>query len=237
VVVLDTATGRRRAEFPQADSEAWPRDPLPIDDDHVAIVPDRRTVALFDLSRGINAWVFRESGELPKNGPPRLVGDSERLLVVHNGLELIRLDPASGSKRWSRPLGEDDLSEWPDAFVLAGDRFFFASGSDLVAVSVADGTTSWRKKLIGPAGGWSVALTDRCVAAYPNPARITDNDVSALPIVFRRRDNGVLVQQLVFPAPPAPLTDLTVRLAPRGAFVATQAGLWALGDRRTPEGP
>ncbi len=234
VVVLDTATGRRRGEFPQGDEEAWPRDPLPIDDDHVALVADRRTVALFDLNRGVNAWVFRESGEMPKYGPPRLIGDAERLLVVHNGVDLIRLDPAGGSKKWSRPLGDENLSERPDALALAGDRFYYASGSDLIAVAVADGSTAWRRKLIGPPSGWSVALTDRCVAAYPNPARLVDDDVAAVPVVFRRRDTGVIVQRLVFPAPAA---DLTVRLAPRGAFVATQTGLWALGDRRGPEAP
>ncbi len=229
VLVLDTATGRRRAEFPQGDEEEWARDPLPIDDDHVALVADRRTVALFDLGRGVDAWSFRESPDLPKHGPPRLVGDAERLLVLHNGTDLIRLDPMTGKKRWSRPIGDDDLSEKPDAIALAGDRFFFANGSDLAALSVADGTTAWRRKLIGPATGWSVALTDRCVAAYPNPSRLAgDDELPALPVVFRRRDTGELVQRLVFPVP---ATDLTVRLAPRGAFVATQAGYWALGAR------
>jgi outer membrane protein assembly factor BamB/tetratricopeptide (TPR) repeat protein len=232
VVVLDTATGRRRAEFPQSEEEEWSRDPLPIDDDHVALVADRRTIALFDVNRGVNAWVFRESKELPTNGPPRLVGDAERLLVLHNGRELIRLDAASGSKRWSRPLGDEDLSERPDALALAGDRLYLASGSDLIAIDLHKGETAWRRKLIGPSAGWSVALTDRCVAAYPNPTRLAEEDLAALPVVLRRRDTGVLVQRLLFPSP---VTDLAVRLAPRGAFVATQAGLWALGDRRDPD--
>ena len=174
--------------------------------------------------------MFRESTEMPKYGPPRLVGDPERLLVLYNGVELIRLDAATGSKRWSRPLGDENLSERPDAFALGGDRFFFSGGSDLTALAVSDGSTAWRSKLIGPELGWSVALTDRCVAAYPNPARLTEDDLGAtLPIVFRRRDTGDLVQRLLFPTP---VTELTVRLSPRGAYVATQAGLWALGDRQ-----
>jgi outer membrane protein assembly factor BamB/tetratricopeptide (TPR) repeat protein len=234
LVVLDTATGRRRAEYLQGDEEEWSRNPVAIDDDHVMLVTDRRTVALFDLSRGVNAWVFRESNGMPTNGPPRVIFDGERLLVLHNGEDLIRLDPASGSKRWSRPISEDDLSESPDAFVLSADRFFCATRSELVAFSVTDGTTAWRRTLIGPSGAWSVALTDRCVLAYPNPNRITGTDVAALPIVFRRRDNGVLVQRLLFPAP---LADLMVRLAPRGAFIATQGGLWALGERRGSDRP
>jgi outer membrane protein assembly factor BamB len=141
----------------------------------------------------------------------------------------------TGKKRWSRPIGDDNLAERPDAFALSGDRFFVANGSDLAALSFVDGTTVWRQKLIGPPSGWSVALTDRCVVAYPNPARLAgDEEASSIPIVFRRRDTGQLVQRLVFPAPAA---DLTVRLAPRGAFVASQGGLWALNDRSLAERP
>ena len=51
---------------------------------HVLLVPDRRTVALFDLNPA-NSWEFRESEEMPENGPPRLLGDAERLLVIHEG--------------------------------------------------------------------------------------------------------------------------------------------------------
>ena len=65
ILVLETANGRRRAEYPQSEDEEWGRPPLPIDDDHVALVPDRRTVALFHLTRGTNSWVFRESDKLP----------------------------------------------------------------------------------------------------------------------------------------------------------------------------
>lgn len=231
VLVLDTATGRRRGEFPQGEEEEWPRDPLAIDDDHVALITDRMTVALFDLNRGVNAWAFRESKGMPKYGPPRLLGDAERLLVVHNGIDLIRLDPSTGRKTWSRPLGDKDLSERPDATALAGDGFYYASGDDLVALSVGDGSVAWRRKLIGPTSGWSLALTDRFVAAYPNPAHLVEDDLPALPVVFRRRDTGAIVQRLLLPTP---VTDLTLKLAPRGAFVATQGGLWAFGDRPEP---
>ena len=48
---------------------------------------------------------IRRAAVLPVNGAPRVFGDSERLLVLHDGRQLIRLDPATGSKRWSCPLG------------------------------------------------------------------------------------------------------------------------------------
>jgi len=229
VLVLDTATGRRRAEFPQAEEEEWPRDPLPIDEEHVALVADRMTVALFDVTKGRNAWGFQESKEFPNHGPPRLFGDAERLLVLHDGHELIRLDPATGAKKWAKLLGTENLSERPEAIALAGDRVFAASGSTLSALALADGSTLWKRPLNGPDSGWSLALTERSVAAYPNPTRQKEDDLPALPLVFHGRADGEPIQRLLIQAP---VSDLTIRFSPRGALVATQGGLWALGDRQ-----
>ena len=69
------------------------------------LVTDRRTVELFDLGRGQFTWDFRESRGDAGYGPPRLLGDAERLLVLHDGKTLIRLDPVNGVKpgraRWA----------------------------------------------------------------------------------------------------------------------------------------
>lgn len=239
LLVLETATGRRKAEAAQpSEAEEWAREPLPLDDDHVAIVADRRTVVSMDLNRAAVAWSFRESSALPTNGPPRVLGDPERLLVLHNGNKLIRLDSKGGDKVWARPLGSEDLSERPEAMALDGDRFYWVSGSSggdvkatahLEAVALADGSTLWERFLAGPATGWGLSLARRCVAAYPVPSRSLDGDLDGLPLVFCRRDTGALVQRVLLPSA---VSELAVRLAPRGAFVATQDTLWSLGDRR-----
>jgi cellulose synthase operon protein C len=232
ILVLETATGRRRAEFPRPDDEEWARHPLPIDDDHVALVTDRRTVALFDVVRGVESWVFRESRELPKNGAPRLVGDAERLLVIHDGSEVIRLDPSTGVKRWSRPLGAENLAERPGAFAIDHDRFYWANGRTLGAVRLSDGVPSWSQALFGPESGWSIALTERFVLAYPAaPGAEQGDDTEGLPLIVRDRETGRLVQRLQFPVAPS---DVAVRLSPRGALVAATGGLWALGERPAP---
>ncbi len=106
LLVLDTQTGRRRASFARVEDEDWLRDPLPVDDDHVAVVADRLTVALLSLDRGVPVWIFRETADLPKYGPPRLLGDGDRLFVLHDGRDLIRLDPATGAKVWSTTPGD-----------------------------------------------------------------------------------------------------------------------------------
>ena len=225
VLILDTATGRRNASFARADDEAWIRDPMPIDDDHIAIVADRLTVALFSLDRGAPAWVFRESPQLPINGPPRLFGDSDRLFVLQDGQELIRLNSGTGAKVWSKLLGIENLSERPEAFAFSLDHVFVASAADLIAISLADGVLAWKKPLNGPARGWSIALTDRSVVAFPSPELI---EGATFPLVLHRRDNGQLLQRLQFPTSPA---DLAVRFSARGLMVATSTGVWALGDR------
>ena len=235
ILVLETASGRRLAEYPQTDQDgAWMRDPLPIDDDRVALVTDRRTVALFDLGRGAYAWIFRESPTLPTYKPPRLLGDAERLLVIQDGNELIRLDVATGAKRWSRPLGVEILSERPEAMALDADRVYWASGRTLNAAALGDGELAWRRHLTGPEAGWSIALTARCVAAFPGPSGSSPEGASGFPLVFRRRDTGDLVQRLLVPSS---VSEVAVRIAHRSVLFATRGDLWAYGDRRTMDGP
>jgi outer membrane protein assembly factor BamB/tetratricopeptide (TPR) repeat protein len=235
VLVLETSSGRRRAEYPQQKDEDWARPPLPIDDERVALVADRQTVTLFDLRRGIDLWVFHESRELPKNGPPLLLGNAERLLVLHDGTDLIRLDAATGKKRWSRPLGVDDLSERPEAMTFDGERFYWASKQWLSCLALSDGSLIWTRHLTGPESGWSIALTERCVMAFPTakPGHV-EGEAEGLPLVFRRRDTGELVQRLLFPVP---IGEVAVRLTPPGALVAAQGGVWSLGERREANEP
>jgi outer membrane protein assembly factor BamB/tetratricopeptide (TPR) repeat protein len=230
ILVLDTDSGQRRAEFPQQEQDQpWPRDPLPVDDDHAALVSDARTITLFDMTRGTHAWTYREPSALPRSGPPRLIGDAGRLLALRDGSELVRLDLATGERLWSRLLGVEDLTESPDALALDGERIYCATGRTLTAYRLADGTPQWRHFLNGPATGWAVALTDRYVAAYPRPARPLDQAaLDRLPLVLCRRDTGRLVQRLLFDAP---VSRLAVRLAPGSALIATQEGAWALASR------
>ncbi|MGE3818402.1 MAG: PQQ-binding-like beta-propeller repeat protein [Isosphaeraceae bacterium] len=229
LIVLETATGRRRAEYPlPVSQEGWERDPLLLDDDRVALVEDRRTVAVFDLARGVKAWEFRESPEMPRFGPPRLLGDAERLLLVHDGTELIRLDQATGLRRWSRPLGTKDLSERPEAFGVDGTRVYWISGQTLSAASLADGVLAWSSYLSGPSSGWSIDLAGRNLLAYPGGPRPPGEELEGLPLVVRRTSDGGLVQRLRLPATVA---ESAVRFSPKGAIVVTQSGLWALGPR------
>src|SRR5262249_52344854 len=108
-----------------------------------------------------------------------------------------------------------------------------AGGATLAAYDLKDGAPAWRRYLAGPSSGWVLALTERGVVAHPRPGRPGDEPLDALPLVVCRRDTGAPVQRLVFPAT---VSDLAVRLAPGAIQVATQAGLWGLGERPTVDG-
>ncbi len=226
LLVLETESGRLVVHTPLADGEQLERPPVPIDEDHVLVVPDRRTVKKFDMSRGQFIWDYRESAEMPVNGPPRAMVDAERLLVLHDGRLLIRLDPVNGSRRWSITLGIEDLSGRPDAIACDDRRVYCVSRKSLRAFSIEDGTPLWSQQLSGPDNAaWSIALSARCVVAYPI---LAEDELRSLPVIVRRQDTGALVQRFVFPVA---ISDVKMRLDPGGALVSTNQALWALAGR------
>jgi hypothetical protein len=185
-------------------------------------------------------WDYQESKVLPVNGPPRLLGDSDRLLVLHDGGLLIRLDPATGAKRWSSPLGSEDLSERPDAMVYDEKAFYCVNIENIFggmrqvlrAISLEDGSRLWSCHLTGPPDAvWSVALAQRCVIAYPKSARPADGaGIQNMPVILRRRETGELLERFVVPTT---IADVNFRVDSHGALLATSRGLWSLGSRES----
>jgi cellulose synthase operon protein C len=259
LLVLRTDDGQPVARTPLAESQQLERPALPLDDDSVLVVLDPRTVKKFELNTGQFSWEYRESEDLPVNGPPCLMGGGNLVLVLHEGRTLIRLDPATGSKRWSCPLGLEDLSRRPGAMVFDEKRFYcvsrFTATVTLRAISLEDGTPAWASEWTTNAedSTWSLALTAEHVFAYPVPAvQGKGVETQTIPVIVRRRETGALVQRLVFPASgrvadPAPPQDrgasggeglaaVTFNLDHLGAVVATPRGIWGLGVR-SPAGP
>jgi hypothetical protein len=227
--VLETESGRQLARAALAEGETLQRPPVPIDDEHALIVADRRTVMSFDLGRGLFTWDYRECPEMPVNGPPRVLVDAERVLVLHDGRVLIRLDPISGAKRWSTVLGIEDLSDRLDAIACDERRVYCLSQHTLRALAVDDGSPLWACHLTGPENAlWSIALSDRCVLAYPSLSNLSEGELENMPIVVRRQETGALVQRFVFSAT---IADVNLKLDSRGVLVATHQGLWALSRR------
>jgi hypothetical protein len=100
------------------------------------------------------------------------------------------------------------------------------------ALSLDDGSVLWTCHLSGPENAqWSIALSERCVAAYPSSAAGSEEEMESMPVVVRRQDTGALVQRFVFPAT---IADVNLRLDGRGALLATSRVLWAFA--RPPAG-
>ena len=253
LLVLRTEDGQPVARTPLGEAEHLERPAMPIDDDSVLVVLDPRTVKKLELNTGQFSWEYRESEDLPVNGPPCLTGGGNLVLLLHEGRTLIRLDPATGSKRWSCPLGLEDLSRRPGAMVFDDKRFYcisrFTTTVTLQAISLEDGTPAWSSEWTTAAedSSWSLALTAEHVFAYPVPAVQGQGvETETIPVIVRRRDAGTLVQRLVFPASgkvvePAQPPDrgaagdgpaaVTFNLDHLGAVVATPHGIWGLGVR------
>ena len=105
---------------------------------------------------------------------------------------------------------------------------------DTIEDTAVNGEAAWKCQLDGPSSGWSVALTERSIAAFPSPPPSREQSLASLPLILLRRDDGQPIQRLLFQAT---VSDLTIRFTPKGALVATQGGLWALGDRQVMDGP
>jgi outer membrane protein assembly factor BamB len=202
---------------------------LPLDEDSVLLVVDRATIKKIDLIHGQTIWVSRESENLPVSGPPRLLGDSERLFM-HDGRSLFRLDPATGSKRWSSVLGIADLSERPLSVAYDDQRFYCVNGGMLRALSLEDGTPVWSHYLQGPDNAiWSLALTQHHVIVFPSVSgQADDAQLENMPVIVRRRETGALVQRFVFPTT---IADVALKFDWRGAVVATSRGVWGLASK------
>jgi outer membrane protein assembly factor BamB/tetratricopeptide (TPR) repeat protein len=238
LLVLQTRDGELLRRVALAENDLLWRPPIPVDEDSVLLVPDRRTVKRFDINSGNVIWAFQESADLPVYGPPRVLAKAQHLLVLHDGRLLIRLDPATGSKRWSCLLGTEDLSERPDSMACDEKNFYCVNiehiyGSlrqAICAVSLEDGTRLWSCPRPGPEDVlWSIALTDRCVIAYPNSTRgAEENSPGSMPVVIRRRETGALVQRFVFQTA---VGDVLFKADSRGALLATARGIWGLGPK------
>jgi hypothetical protein len=155
---------------------------------------------------------------------------------LHDGHLLIRLDPATGLKRWECSLAEN-LAERPDS-IACDDKYVYCVNYERIslvprrsirAVALENGSLAWSHPLSGPQDAiWSIALSERALFAYPSAPESKENALVSVPLSVRRRDDGVLIERLVFPTA---ISEITFKLDPRGAILATSSGIWALSSR------
>jgi outer membrane protein assembly factor BamB/tetratricopeptide (TPR) repeat protein len=225
IVSLDLESGilQRRDDL-EDENALWDTPPVPFDDSRILVAPNPRSVALYDLDRGTFLWTFHDDSALPRAVSPALFAQEGVVLAIFGGQDLVRLDPSSGRRLWRRALGLDDLSDRPGALIIDEARAFCASGTNLTAYRLADGSTEWSRRLLGPESGWTLALVHGALAVLPQPAPSGTEPLDSLPILFCRCDSGQLVQRMVLGAP---VDTLAVHLDDHRALIATQTQLWA----------
>jgi outer membrane protein assembly factor BamB len=169
--LLDAATGKRLHEEHHR-FEPWPRPPVALDDETVAVVLDARTVALIDRTTGKRLWEHvNQEATTATGAPPQLIAAEKNLLLLtpnNIGYTLQRLDRATGKPLWERP----PLLETKTALDAAGwsldqNVVYCVEDQVLTARALADGKILWRQALAGADGGWQTRRIGDTVLAYP----------------------------------------------------------------------
>ena len=175
----------------------------------------------------------REPGAAQATARPGCSATPSGCWSLHDGNELIRLDPATGVEAVVAPAGHRGPERAARGAsprrraVLLG-----RAGQTLdAALSLADGSLALDAPPDRARRSRLVDRADRALRRWPTPALappVGRRDRRACPLVFRRRDTGELVQRLLFP-----VADRRRRPSGSrpGALRRHPRGLWALGER------
>jgi outer membrane protein assembly factor BamB len=214
VWLLDSATGRTLRESGSERRSTWRNPPLLLSEREACIVPDGQHMSLVDLSGGKEIWKHEVERRTSLSGEaPQVLAQGANILlcVARNyGYEVDRLDPATGQRRWAKPIlfahGKPQLS------LAAVDEtaFYVATGQQLGAFALSDGARLWELPLPGATSDWQVVRSGAYVLAWP---------VHALP----EWQPAVLVKRCLFTDP----SLLVPTQAPLAGAWRTGLAVWA----------
>jgi outer membrane protein assembly factor BamB len=165
LLVLDESTGDlKRSIDASITGHDWPRRPLVWDDQRILVISDRLTVSMIDLVEGKRVWEWKATTMSPRNGPPRLLREGDKLLAIRDGDMAVRLDPATGKPLWDVYLGETDHSRDLPDIALDDQKLYVLEplGSSRIpgvitrAYDLTDGSVAWRSVHISAGHSWAV---------------------------------------------------------------------------------
>ena len=196
ILVLDSGTGARKAEFArERDESNWLRPPVALDDERILLVIDARTVVLFDLIRGVDIWSYKDDSALPMAAAPRVLVDRGEIVALFGGQHLARLDPASGKKLWSCGISVEDISEFPQSLVLDGALIYCAVPGRLLAIQLNCGEVQWVRPLNSSEQVWNLGVYDSCLVAFPAEIDKKPGSETQFPLLIIKRNTGQLIQR------------------------------------------
>lgn len=236
VVVLDPRDGAVQFDIvpPTQTSEAsttalarWICDPLALSNGNLGLVGADRRIQLFDPAQGTLRWTY--VGPLSHaHASPILLTNGTALLLVVDATTLVRVDPETGARLWSRSLGPDLLPEARHVAYVAEQQVFVPAGGVLRCFALQGGDLVWEQYLGKRDVTWRVIKSGRYVAAYPLAA------AGRFPLVVCDAATGEYVQQLNFDGP---AKSVLVHAGPHMAVLDAGTSVFGLADARDRRAP
>jgi outer membrane protein assembly factor BamB len=181
--VLDSRTGRRLREFEHA-GPPWPRPPLPLDQQRLAVVSDAEHLTVLDSRTGEAIWTYSAPSPVSLTGEPlQVVGNGDALLILvsrNYAYDLECLDPRTGSRRWSKLLSLGTQPMDLEGGTVDDATVYLMQGNALLAYALADGRLLYSVPLPAIAGHWHVLRTQHGLICFPRDCQATHWQVSWL---------------------------------------------------------
>jgi outer membrane protein assembly factor BamB/tetratricopeptide (TPR) repeat protein len=153
--LLNAPTGQQIHEAAES-PDLWRQPPLELDERTLCLSPDHRHLVLLDARTGQCAWTHRPANVTMLSGElPSVLGRDNLLLCVQPaniGHFLQRLDRVSGKDVWPRPRLLETKTLESGAWTFDADAIYTIEDRLLVARSLAEGATLWRRPLRGEDG-------------------------------------------------------------------------------------
>lgn len=165
--VLEGRTGAILHEQPTG-RDAWPRSPLHLGENRVALTEDSRTVTLLDLTDGRTLGrPLADTSTLHSGVAPLLAGNSESVALLqlrNHGTTLQCADARTVALRWAE---EQQVSRNPaDDLAVDAVAAYTVCGGEVSSFSLRDGKRRWQRVLPGSGKAWRLIVCRGGVVAY-----------------------------------------------------------------------
>ncbi|HEV2950291.1 MAG TPA: PQQ-binding-like beta-propeller repeat protein, partial [Gemmataceae bacterium] len=168
--IIDPYTGKLTGDGPTGASP-WPRSPIPLGGDRVAIVADSQSVMLLGSPGGNVVWKKTLGQPSMTAEAPQLVWNGQSLYQIIDGWRLARLDLTNGKEVFEKAISTEringDLGAWDT------DYFYYVSRGVLQARSLTSARLTWERPLPRLSVPWRVVDLDKHLLLMPSQPPFT----------------------------------------------------------------
>lgn len=176
-IQLDPATGESTDRTHRSEHEAWRVEPVVFGRNGMGVPLRSHRLIGFPSSEnakrlGLELAPWRYEGPMSwSNVLPTMLSNGEALLAVIDGNTLCRLDPESGTRRWSRPAARMPMKEPRRSIVVTGQHAFLAADGFVRAIELEQGTLAWETYVGAPEISTGLAAVGNRLVAFPAELR------------------------------------------------------------------